>query len=67
MPQTRATESFRSARDLLVARRDDHGAAVREFRWPDVGDTFNWGIDWFDAIARGNTRPIHLRRDGHSL
>jgi acetyl-CoA synthetase len=57
MPQTRATESFRSARDLLVARRDDHGAAVREFRWPDVGDTFNWGIDWFDAIARGNTRP----------
>jgi acetyl-CoA synthetase len=52
-----ATDSFRAARDQLVALRDDYDGAVRTFRWPDVGDTFNWGIDWFDAIARGNTRP----------
>ena len=57
MSHTPATDNFRAARDQLVARRDDYEAAVREFRWPDVGHTFNWGIDWFDAIARGNTRP----------
>jgi acetyl-CoA synthetase len=54
---TPATDNFRAARDQLVALRDDYDAAVREFRWPDVGTTFNWGIDWFDAIARGNARP----------
>jgi len=24
--------------------------------WPDVGEQFNWAIEWFDAIARGNDR-----------
>ena len=56
MSHTPATENFRAARDQLVALRDDHDAAVREFRWPDVGETFNWAVDWFDTIARGNHR-----------
>jgi acetyl-CoA synthetase len=34
--------------------RGDHERAVREFRWPDLGDRFNWAVDWFDAFARGN-------------
>ena len=57
MSHTPATENFRAVRDRLIALRHDHDAAVRDFLWPDIGDTFNWGIDWFDAIARGNTAP----------
>ncbi|SMQ74037.1 AMP-binding protein [Agreia sp. VKM Ac-1783] len=48
------TEVFRAARDQLVALRDDYDTARREFEWPDVGPRFNWAIDWFDQIARGN-------------
>ncbi|GAA1981658.1 AMP-binding protein [Terrabacter lapilli] len=52
-----ATASYRAARDQLLALRGDHDRAVREFAWPDLGDRWNWGIDWFDAVARGNDRP----------
>jgi len=48
------TEVFRAARDQLVALRDDYDTARRKFEWPDVGPRFNWAIDWFDEIARGN-------------
>ncbi|MCU1569940.1 MAG: AMP-dependent synthetase [Naasia sp.] len=51
-----ATEVFRSARDGLIALRDDHLRASGEFEWPDVGPAFNWATDWFDSIARGNDR-----------
>jgi acetyl-CoA synthetase len=27
---------------------------VAQFRWPDVGERFNWAQDWFDVFARGN-------------
>ena len=46
------TEIYRAARDQLLALRDDHGRAVAEFAWPDLGDRFNWAHDWFDAYAR---------------
>jgi acetyl-CoA synthetase len=49
-----ATEAFREARNQLLAWRGDHQAAVSNFRWPDLGDRFNWAVDWFDIIARGN-------------
>ena len=52
-----ATEAFRSARNQLLGWRGDHRAAVSGFRWPDVGDRFNWAVDWFDVIARGNDAP----------
>ncbi|QJU55155.1 AMP-binding protein [Herbiconiux sp. KACC 21604] len=48
------TESFRVARDTLIRHRDDVAAAAQEFDWPDVGTSFNWAIDWFDAVAVGN-------------
>ena len=57
MSHKSATDNFRKARDRLVAFRDNHAEAVAGFEWPDVGDSFNWGIDWFDAIARGNNQP----------
>ncbi len=52
-----ATEAFRATRDQLISAREDYDRAIRDFTWPDVGDRFNWAIDWFDAIARGNDRP----------
>jgi acetyl-CoA synthetase len=51
-----AHETFRAARDLLLARREDYDAARREFAWPEL-DEFNWALDWFDVVAEGNDRP----------
>jgi acetyl-CoA synthetase len=48
------TDLYREARDLLQDLSGDYAKAVQEFQWPDLGDTFNWAIDWFDANARGN-------------
>jgi acetyl-CoA synthetase len=53
---TAASQAYRIARDHLIARREDYEAVAPEFQWPDVGDHFNWAIDWFDHIARGNPR-----------
>jgi acetyl-CoA synthetase len=41
---------------MLLRHRDDYDAAVAAFRWPDVGDRFNWALDWFDHVAAGNPR-----------
>jgi acetyl-CoA synthetase len=49
-------EAYRAARDVLLRHRDDYDAAVAAFRWPGVGDRFNWALDWFDPIAAGNPR-----------
>ena len=63
-----ATESYRAARDLLLELREDPDRARAEFRWPDLGDRFNWAVDWFDAIARGNDRQalVIVEEDGSS-
>ncbi|TQC48789.1 AMP-dependent synthetase [Rhodococcus sp. WS4] len=53
---TSTTETYRAARDLLQNLSTDYAKAVAEFAWPDLGDRFNWAIDWFDAIARGVNR-----------
>lgn len=44
------TREFRTARDFLVAHREDYETAYRDFRWPAF-DRFNWARDWFDALA----------------
>ena len=46
------TDSFRSARDLLLRHREDYESAYREFSWPQL-EEFNWALDWFDVIAAG--------------
>jgi len=63
-----ATEQYRQARDHLLALRGRHDVAVDAFTWPDVGDRFNWAVDWFDVIARGNHDPalIIVEEDGSS-
>jgi acetyl-CoA synthetase len=66
---TTATETYRAARDQLLALAGDHEKAVAEFVWPDVGEVFNWAIDWFDFYARGNTKPalIIVEEDGSAI
>ncbi|QUD83542.1 AMP-binding protein [Gordonia polyisoprenivorans] len=55
-PSTTNTERYRVARDQMVRLIGDYETAVREFRWPAITGRFNWAIDWFDVIARGNDR-----------
>jgi len=55
--RTAVTAAFRAARDQLLTWRGRHEDAVAGFRWPQLGETFNWAIDWFDEIARGNDKP----------
>ncbi len=50
------TENLRAARDILIEHRDDAAAAEAAFAWPDVGEYFNWAVDWFDAVAVGNEK-----------
>jgi acetyl-CoA synthetase len=63
-----ATEQYREARDLLISLRGRHDEAVEQFAWPDVGERFNWAVDWFDAIARGNDDAalVVVAEDGSS-
>ncbi len=63
-----ATDRYREARDLLLSFRGRHDEAMSRFAWPDVGDRFNWAVDWFDATARGNdtTALVVLEEDGAS-
>jgi acetyl-CoA synthetase len=65
---TRATVSYRAARDQLLLLRGQPERAVAEFSWPDVGDRFNWAIDWFDVIADGNDAAalVIVEEDGTS-
>ena len=53
---TSATDAYRASSDQLQSLRGEHERAVREFAFPHLGDRWNWAVDWFDAIARGNDR-----------
>ncbi len=58
------TQAFSRARELLLRNRTDYDAAVKQFEWPRLR-RFNWGIDWFDEYARGNTRTgLRIVHDG---
>jgi acetyl-CoA synthetase len=47
---------FLAARDFLIRHREDYRTAYRDFQWPRL-DRFNWALDYFDVMARGNDRP----------
>jgi acetyl-CoA synthetase len=49
-------DAFLNARNFLLDHRTDYDTAYRDFRWP-VLDEFNWALDYFDGMARGNDRP----------
>jgi acetyl-CoA synthetase len=44
---------FLAARDFLIRHREDYATAYRDFRWPQL-EGFNWALDYFDPMARGN-------------
>jgi len=48
--------AFLAARDLLLQYRTDYERACRAFAWPVLGN-FNWALDYFDVMARGNDAP----------
>ena len=55
--------TFLDARDRLFALRSDYDTAYREFRWPALAK-FNWALDYFDPMARGNRRTgLHVVDD----
>jgi len=62
------TTSYRASRDQLLSLRLDYASAVAGFKWPQLGDRFNWAVDWFDAFARNNGRTglIIAEEDGSS-
>jgi acetyl-CoA synthetase len=47
---------FLAARDFIFRHREDYTTAYRDFRWPRL-DRFNWALDYFDPMARGNAQP----------
>ncbi|PPJ24200.1 AMP-dependent synthetase [Nocardia nova] len=63
------TELYRQARDRLVELATDYDTAVRTFQWPRLTGEFNWAVDWFDVIARGNDRTALwiVEEDGSEL
>jgi acetyl-CoA synthetase len=50
---SRELDAFLQARDYLITHRTDYEAAYRGFRWPELA-SFNWALDYFDAMARDN-------------
>ena len=66
---TTNTAEYRAARDLLLALRDRHEDALESFAWPPISGEFNWAVDWFDEVARGQERPalVLAEEDGSVL
>ena len=50
MTEPNATTLYRAARDCLLEGNPT------EFAWPEFPGTFNWAVDWFDVMGRGNHR-----------
>ena len=48
--------NFLEARDFLRANNTDYAKAYAGFTWPRL-ERFNWALDYFDVIARGNGTP----------
>ncbi|MBV8656392.1 MAG: AMP-binding protein [Burkholderiales bacterium] len=63
-----ALGEFLSARDFLLAHRDDYDTAYREFNWPRLTQ-FNWALDYFDPMARDNNAPALwlIEQDGREF
>ena len=55
-----ALAAFTQARDFLLTHRTDYTTAYRDFQWPAMTE-FNWALDYFDAMARGNdATALHI-------
>jgi acetyl-CoA synthetase len=47
--------AFLAARDFLLENRSNYAVAYEKFQWPKL-EHFNWALDYFDAMAVGNTQ-----------
>ncbi|WP_148289807.1 AMP-binding protein, partial [Ideonella sp. B508-1] len=56
MSDNAATQAFLQARQFLQDHREDYATAYAGFQWPTL-DRFNWALDYFDVMARGNDAP----------
>ena len=55
-----ALAAFTQARNFLLRHRSDYPTAYRDFQWPRLTE-FNWALDYFDAMARGNdATALHI-------
>ncbi|MBC7381072.1 MAG: AMP-binding protein [Burkholderiaceae bacterium] len=64
---TTSTQAFHEARDFLLDRREDYAGACAGFKWPKL-EQFNWALDHFDVIARGNHAcALRIVQDDGSL
>ena len=61
-----ASQRFLAARDFLLRHRTDYERAYAEFGWPELHE-FNWALDYFDVMARGNDAVALHIVDGDSL
>jgi acetyl-CoA synthetase len=61
----RDADRFLAARDFLLDTRRRYAEAYETFRWPEL-ERFNWALDYFDPMARGNDAVALsiLRDDG---
>lgn len=51
-----AVNEFLAARDFLLQYRSDYATAYAGFKWPRLKE-FNWALDYFDSMAKGNDNP----------
>ncbi|WP_297360900.1 AMP-binding protein, partial [Thauera sp.] len=51
-----AVNEFLAARDFLLQHRSDYATAYAGFKWPQLKG-FNWALDYFDSMAKGNDNP----------
>lgn len=51
-----AVNEFLAARDFLLQHRSDYATAYAGFKWPKLKE-FNWALDHFDSMAKGNDNP----------
>ena len=49
-------QNFLQARDYLLEHRTDYDTAYQGFSWPKLNE-FNWALDYFDPMAKGNEKP----------
>lgn len=60
-------DAFLAARDFLQTHRSDYERAYRDYRTPVLGE-FNWALDYFDHMARGNDAvALHIVEEDCSI
>lgn len=51
------TDRYRASRDQLLTASARADGRVPDWNWPDLEPTFNWAVDWFDAVATDCRTP----------